>query len=86
MARVAVLFRQRTRAEWTAFAEHTDCCLEPLLDVSEAYAHPQVRARHLAQGGGAIPRLGEHTRAILERAQCTAREIEEWARAGLLGL
>jgi alpha-methylacyl-CoA racemase len=85
MARVAALFRQRTRAEWTAFAEHTDCCLEPLLDVSEAYAHPQVRARHLAQGGGAIPRLGEHTRAILERAQCSAREIEEWTRAGLLG-
>ncbi|MBI4671899.1 MAG: CoA transferase [Chloroflexi bacterium] len=63
--RVAALFKQRTRVAWTEFAQQTDCCLEPLLDVSEALKHPQVVARDLAQGGGAVPRLGEHTRELL---------------------
>jgi alpha-methylacyl-CoA racemase len=85
IARVAEIFKQRTRAEWIEFSQQTDCCLEPLLDVSETLPHPQVVARGLAQGGGDAPRLGEHTRDILERAQCTAREIEAWTRAGLLG-
>jgi crotonobetainyl-CoA:carnitine CoA-transferase CaiB-like acyl-CoA transferase len=62
---VAELFRERTQAEWTAFANQVDCCLEPLLDVSEVYAHPQVVARGLVRNDGRVPRLGEDTASVL---------------------
>jgi crotonobetainyl-CoA:carnitine CoA-transferase CaiB-like acyl-CoA transferase len=44
---VAAVFRQRTRDEWTAFAGEHDCCLEPVLDLSETLAHEQVVERHM---------------------------------------
>jgi crotonobetainyl-CoA:carnitine CoA-transferase CaiB-like acyl-CoA transferase len=46
-ARVAALFRSRTRREWEAFAATTDCCLEPVLTPSELRADPQLQARGL---------------------------------------
>ncbi len=32
------LFAERTRAEWRAFADQHDCCLEPVLSPAESYA------------------------------------------------
>jgi alpha-methylacyl-CoA racemase len=44
-ARVAEVFRTRTRAEWCALLEGTDACFAPVLDLDEAPAHPHLRAR-----------------------------------------
>jgi crotonobetainyl-CoA:carnitine CoA-transferase CaiB-like acyl-CoA transferase len=44
-AAVAEVFASRTRAEWKAFADEHDCCLEPVLDVGEALESELVRER-----------------------------------------
>lgn len=46
-AEVAGIFSKRTREEWTAFAGEHDCCLEPVLALDEALAHPQADARNM---------------------------------------
>jgi crotonobetainyl-CoA:carnitine CoA-transferase CaiB-like acyl-CoA transferase len=43
--RVAEVFRSRTRAEWRAFNDEHDCCIEPVLDVDEALDSDLVRER-----------------------------------------
>lgn len=83
-ARVAELFKQRTRAEWVALAEQIDCCLEPLLDVDETYALPQTLARALIQEERNAPRLGQHTREILRRAGYTESELQALQRAEII--
>lgn len=84
ISELAKIFKQRTRAEWTAFSQQHDCCLEPLLEISETYTQPQVIARGLIEAAAAVPRLGEHTRAILQ-AYFTDAEIAAWQAEGLLG-
>jgi crotonobetainyl-CoA:carnitine CoA-transferase CaiB-like acyl-CoA transferase len=42
---VSAVFASRTRAEWEAFAEEHDCCLEPVLGLDEALDSELVRAR-----------------------------------------
>ena len=44
-AEVERIFRERTRADWQAFASEHDCCLEPVLDLAEALDSEQARAR-----------------------------------------
>jgi alpha-methylacyl-CoA racemase len=44
-AEVSAIFAARTRAEWEAFAEEHDCCLEPVLALDEALDSELVRAR-----------------------------------------
>jgi crotonobetainyl-CoA:carnitine CoA-transferase CaiB-like acyl-CoA transferase len=39
------LFASRTRAEWEAFAQAHDCCLEPVLEPEELRNDPHLRAR-----------------------------------------
>jgi alpha-methylacyl-CoA racemase len=46
-ARLAALFRQRTRAEWQAVFEGTDACVSPVLSLAEVAGHPHNRARGL---------------------------------------
>jgi crotonobetainyl-CoA:carnitine CoA-transferase CaiB-like acyl-CoA transferase len=46
-AEVERVFLDRTRAEWTEFAAHNDCCLEPVLDLDEALDSELVRAREM---------------------------------------
>jgi alpha-methylacyl-CoA racemase len=41
----AALFRTKSRDEWTALLEHTDACVAPVLDWTEAPAHPHMAAR-----------------------------------------
>ena len=45
-ARLAGLFRTRTRDEWCAVMEHTDVCFAPVLRMDEAARHPH----HVARG------------------------------------
>jgi alpha-methylacyl-CoA racemase len=46
-AEVERIFLERTREEWREFASHTDCCLEPVLDLDEALDSELVRARDM---------------------------------------
>lgn len=44
-ARLAEIFRSRTRDEWTALMEGSDICFAPVLSLSEAPRHPHNVAR-----------------------------------------
>jgi crotonobetainyl-CoA:carnitine CoA-transferase CaiB-like acyl-CoA transferase len=62
-AEVEAIFAGRTRAEWAAFAEQHDCCLEPVLEVEEALESELVRAREMViefeqPGAGMVKGLG----------------------------
>jgi alpha-methylacyl-CoA racemase len=63
-AQVADVFRSRTTAEWAAFNDEHDCCIEPVLDLDQALESELVRERgmlveldqpHL----GAVRQLGQ---------------------------
>jgi crotonobetainyl-CoA:carnitine CoA-transferase CaiB-like acyl-CoA transferase len=84
VADVAALFRRQTRATWTEFSRGVDCCLEPLLTVGEARAHPQVRARQRADDSGHLPRLGEDTVSVLRELGMAPAEIEGLVREGVI--
>jgi alpha-methylacyl-CoA racemase len=42
---IEALFAGRTRDEWAAFFEGSDCCVTPVLDLDEAPRHPQLARR-----------------------------------------
>jgi alpha-methylacyl-CoA racemase len=44
---VEVVFAGRTRAQWRAFNDEHDCCLEPVLDLDEALDSELFRAREM---------------------------------------
>ena len=44
-ARLAAVFRSRTRDEWCRLLEHTDACVAPVLTPLEAPTHPHALAR-----------------------------------------
>jgi alpha-methylacyl-CoA racemase len=44
-ARLAAIFKTRTRAEWTELMEQKDVCFAPVLSLSEAMSHKQNVAR-----------------------------------------
>ena len=44
-ARLAALFRTRTRDAWCALMEGTDSCVAPVLSIAEAATHPHAVAR-----------------------------------------
>ncbi len=44
---VAEVFRERTKAEWAAFNDEHDCCIEPVLDVDEALDSQLARDRRM---------------------------------------
>jgi alpha-methylacyl-CoA racemase len=39
------IFKTRTRAQWCEILEGTDACFAPVLEMSEAPAHPHIQAR-----------------------------------------
>lgn len=45
--KLAEIFASKTRAEWEAFAEEHDCCVEPALRPDELRDDPHLRARQL---------------------------------------
>jgi crotonobetainyl-CoA:carnitine CoA-transferase CaiB-like acyl-CoA transferase len=46
-AAVEAVLRTRTRSQWEEALAGHDVCVEPVLDVSETFEHPQVRSRGL---------------------------------------
>jgi crotonobetainyl-CoA:carnitine CoA-transferase CaiB-like acyl-CoA transferase len=46
-AAVAEVFAARTKAEWAAFNDEHDCCIEPVLDLDEVLGSELVRAREM---------------------------------------
>jgi alpha-methylacyl-CoA racemase len=44
-ARLAEIFRSKTRAEWCDLLENSDACFAPVLSLDEAPEHPHSRAR-----------------------------------------
>jgi alpha-methylacyl-CoA racemase len=62
-AEVERIFLERTREEWSEFAERHDCCLEPVLELDEALDSELVRARRMVveldqPGTGGVKLLG----------------------------
>jgi alpha-methylacyl-CoA racemase len=90
-AELVAIFLERTRADWEAFNARHDCCLEPVLELSETLQDEQFRARGMVLDGalgtpvklsatpgdvtGAAPGPGEHTDAVLGEAGLAADEI-----------
>ena len=54
----AEIFKQRTRAEWKAFNDEHDCCIEPILDIDEVLSSDQVVERQMVVSYEQ-PELGE---------------------------
>jgi alpha-methylacyl-CoA racemase len=56
-ARFAEVFAGRTRDEWCALLEGTDCCFAPVLSLEEAPRHPhnEVRGTFIADGDATRP-------------------------------
>jgi crotonobetainyl-CoA:carnitine CoA-transferase CaiB-like acyl-CoA transferase len=46
-AQVAEVFRTKTKAEWAAFNDAHDCCIEPVLDLDEALASELTSERDM---------------------------------------
>ncbi len=46
-AKIAEVFRARSREEWRTFNDEHDCCIEPVLEVDEALRSELVRAREM---------------------------------------
>jgi alpha-methylacyl-CoA racemase len=51
--KLAVVFRTRTQAEWTALFDGTDACVSPVLSMTDAptYPHNQVRGTFMEVDG-----------------------------------
>jgi alpha-methylacyl-CoA racemase len=66
----SALFRTKTRDEWAALLSESDACVAPVLDWTEAPAHPQMAARQVfVESGGVLqpgpaPRLSKTPGAI----------------------
>jgi alpha-methylacyl-CoA racemase len=75
--RLAQAFRTRSRDEWCALMEGTDCCFAPVLTLTEAPSHAHLRARevHVAPFGvlqpAPAPRFSR-TQASIRRASPAA--------------
>jgi crotonobetainyl-CoA:carnitine CoA-transferase CaiB-like acyl-CoA transferase len=46
-AAVAEVFRSKSKAEWAAFNDQHDCCIEPVLDLDEALDSELIKAREM---------------------------------------
>ena len=46
-AQIAEVFRAKTKAEWAAFNDEHDCCIEPILDLDEALSSELTREREM---------------------------------------
>jgi alpha-methylacyl-CoA racemase len=44
-SKLAAAFRTKSREEWSAIFDGSDACVAPILRMSEAEAHPHLRAR-----------------------------------------
>jgi len=87
-AKLAEIFRTRTRAEWTQLMSQKDVCFAPVLRMSEALAHPQNVHRGTFVEVDGVPQPGpaprfEGTPSRVERGsahagQHTREALAEW--------
>jgi len=79
-------FAAGTRDGWTALFAGTDACVTPVLDWSEAQAHPQMSALHVFGGphDGLLPRTAPRFSVTACAAPATAVEPGADTRAVLL--
>ncbi|MFW6051434.1 MAG: CaiB/BaiF CoA transferase family protein [Myxococcota bacterium] len=87
-AKLAGIFAQRTRAEWEAFAEEHDCCLEPVLLPEEVLTDPQHTARGVfldGPGGLKLPTTPAGRPAGAAEAPAQGQHTDEVLREGGLG-
>ena len=97
MAKLEGIFATRTLAEWQAFSEEHDCCLEPVLTPEETMADAQHEARGIFEmreglphlrtpagppAEGAAPRQGADTDAILSEAGLDEAAIQTLREVG----
>jgi crotonobetainyl-CoA:carnitine CoA-transferase CaiB-like acyl-CoA transferase len=87
-------FAARTRAEWQAFNDEHDCCVEPVLDLDEALERagdmvdgkllgsPVKLSRTPAVTASSGPERGAHTDAVLAEAGYGAGEIAALRESG----
>ena len=87
-AKLAALFRTRTRDEWGAILEGTDACFAPVLGMDEAHLHPHNAARgtfrrtrrhRAAEHGAALrPHAGRDRRPPPAPGSGTRSVLAEW--------
>ncbi len=56
-ARLAAIFASQSQAHWTEKLARLDCCVTPILDIEEALANEQFRARGMVADEGGAPRV-----------------------------
>jgi alpha-methylacyl-CoA racemase len=81
--RLARIFKQKTRAEWTEIMEQTDICFAPVLRMSEALKHPHNLHRESFVEIDGIPQPGPAPRfsGTPSRVQCPPARIGEHTHA-----
>jgi alpha-methylacyl-CoA racemase len=62
--RLARIFKEKTRAEWTEIMEQTDICFAPVLRMSEAFEHPHNVHRQSFVEIDGIPQPGPAPRFL----------------------
>jgi len=77
-SRIAAIFRTKPATQWFDELRDTDCCVTLVRTVSEVAAELPDRTVPLP------PKLGEHTREILERSGFPSKAIDELIREGTL--
>ncbi|WP_207712582.1 CaiB/BaiF CoA-transferase family protein [Desulfofundulus sp. TPOSR] len=107
---VEEFFQSKTRDEIMELFQEVDTCIEPVLDIKEVVAHPQIRFRNMivetsdedgrkvATVGNPLkfrgvvknpdkraPRLGEHTREILQRIGFNENEVKQLINKEIVG-
>jgi alpha-methylacyl-CoA racemase len=90
--RLARIFKQKTRAEWTQIMEQTDICFAPVLRMSEAFEHPHnvhresfVEIAGIKQPGPAPRFLGTPSRVQSPPARVgehTDAVLRDWGFSG----
>ncbi len=79
------IFRTRTADQWRALLEGTDACFAPVLYLSEAPDHPQIKARetyviHDGQCQAAPAPRFSRTPGAIQRARDAREVLESWTR------
>jgi alpha-methylacyl-CoA racemase len=81
--KLANIFREHTRDQWTEVFEGSDACVTPVLDLFEASEHPhnQLRASFVQLDGAALPAPAPRFSATPSKYADATRASPEEARA-----
>jgi alpha-methylacyl-CoA racemase len=68
-ARLAAIFKTKTRAQWCELLEGSDVCFAPVLSLTETKEHPHIRARNTFVTVAGAPQPGPAPRFSRSRAE-----------------